>query len=293
MSDSSAPARLVAGLLAFTGGWVDVICLIRYETFVATMTGNLVITGQTLYEVFDAGVLPSRHVAGHEHLKPHAAIYLVTFRAIVMICNCLGALTYSALQRRFPLSTASYAAPVLAGLSLLTDIIPQVVGDDNGLWSCSQWSVCCLAFSLGATHYLCSPTNDGSRLRAVTMAATGHMHKLMKQLYRQCAMDELKPSEREGMAVAIIVVVAMAFGALLGAAALHLNPFGRDADDWLLVPVAIMQLVALIVHDATIPPPGGWPSPPAQSYLTPGVPTLHTLREPLTGSRNVQVGAEA
>ena len=46
------PARLaVPAALSIVGGYVDVICYIRYSTFVATMTGNLVITGQTFFEV--------------------------------------------------------------------------------------------------------------------------------------------------------------------------------------------------------------------------------------------------
>ena len=46
------PARLaVPAALSMVGGYVDVICFVRYSTFVATMTGNLVITGQTAFEV--------------------------------------------------------------------------------------------------------------------------------------------------------------------------------------------------------------------------------------------------
>lgn len=104
----------------------------------------------------------------------------------------------------------------------------------------SQWSVCFLAFSLGAaappcahahtrthqatslishpvarpagaSHYLCSPSSEGSRLKAastaprpprfpgcllspsqaVTMAATGHMHKVSKLLFRLCVGEAL------------------------------------------------------------------------------------------------------
>ena len=54
------------------------------------------------------------------------------------------------------------------------------------------------------------------------------------------------------------IVCGMAAGAVLGAAALHLNPFGAEADAWLLAPVALFQLGAL--HDSVIEPPGGWPA---------------------------------
>mmetsp|Transcript_39606 Transcript_39606/g.118327 ORF Transcript_39606/g.118327 Transcript_39606/m.118327 type:complete len:99 (-) Transcript_39606:13-309(-) len=56
------------------------------------------------------------------------------------------------------------------------------------------------------------------------------------------------------------IVCGMAAGAVLGAAALHLNPFGAEADAWLLAPVALFQLGALLLHDSVIEPPGGWPA---------------------------------
>ena len=45
---------------------MDVICVVRYSTFVVTMTGNLVITGQTLFEVLHGGY--DHMVRGHEHI---------------------------------------------------------------------------------------------------------------------------------------------------------------------------------------------------------------------------------
>ena len=70
-----------------------------------------------------------------------------------------------------------------------------------------------------------------------------------------------QPSARVGCLLARARACAQAFGALLGAAALHLNPFGDDTDDWLLVPVALTLFFALRAHDAYLPPPGGWPAP--------------------------------
>ena len=84
----------------------------------------------------------------------------------------------------------------------------------------------------------------------VTMAATGHMHGVTKLLYRLSAGDEFKAADWEKMKQSATVTFGMAFGAVLGAMAMHVNPFGVDADsdDWLLVPVAITLLVGLVAR---------------------------------------------
>ena len=63
-------ARLAVPVaLSMVGGYVDVICFIRYNTFVATMTGNLVITGQTFFEFMHG-------VAGLHELKHTSPEYV-------------------------------------------------------------------------------------------------------------------------------------------------------------------------------------------------------------------------
>jgi uncharacterized membrane protein YoaK (UPF0700 family) len=244
------------------GGYVDVICVVRYSTFVATMTGNLVITGQTLYEALpihrvSAGK-PTKH---HSHLAPDLAAWLVLFRSTIMLCNCIGALCYCELQKRFPNGTVSKAAPFVAVLAIMPDLVPWLVerlgGAADETTNISMWSVAGLGFSLGFTHFMCSPAAEGSRLKAVTMAATGHMHGATKLLHKLVSGKELKPEEREKMAQSCNVTICMLLGAFIGAAALHLNPLGDD--DWLLLPVGVALFCALTAHDAGIEPPGGWP----------------------------------
>ena len=93
------------------------------------------------------------------------------------------------------------------------------------------------------------------------MAATGHMHGCTKMNHKLLVKgrDALKQADWDKYTVSMIITVGMAVGAILGAAALHMNPIGDDTDDWLLVPVAITLFFALRAHDAYIPPPGGWP----------------------------------
>jgi len=282
----SNPQRCVAGALALVGGYVDVICFMRYSTFIATMTGNLVITGQTLYEVLghlnDESL--EKPVRGHRHDRPAEAAYLVSYRCMVMIFNCMGAFAFCALQRRYPHAPVKLAAPFIGILAVIPDFMPFVDSmldlhphqpNDHGS-VLSMWSVCTLAFALGATHFLCSPAADGSRLKAVTMAATGHMHGVTKLCYRRLAGDQLKPSDYEKMWQSTNIFSMMAAGALLGAACLHLNPIGDDPHDFLLVPVGLTLVVALTLHDTLIEPPGGWPAADLTTRSTPA-----GLKEPL------------
>lgn len=250
------------------------------------MTGNLVITGQTLFEVMGKG----HTVRGHTHEDAAEAAYAVFYRCVIMLCNCLGAFVFCAWHRHYPQMSVCKAAPCIGLLVIVPDIVPFLdswsdghvhdIADHESV--ASMWSVCALAFGLGATHFLCSPANEGSRLKAVTMAATGHMHGVTKLLYRWCAGDKLKDADWEKMAQSINVTVSMAVGAVLGAAALHLNfvdalNLGFDGNDFLLFPAGITLVVALTVHDAAIEPSGGWPAPSK----------MDELRKPLNGAAAV------
>ena len=105
---------LVPLALSMVGGYVDVLCFIRYSTFAATMTGNLVITGQTFFEVIHsfAGL---HEIARHSpepiarHMDGWTALWVVAFRTSVMVFNCLGTFFYCHWQKRYPDNTAKAA----------------------------------------------------------------------------------------------------------------------------------------------------------------------------------------
>lgn len=261
---SNATKCYIAGSLALIAGYVDVICFIRYSTFVATMTGNLVMTGQTFFEVVHNVVgikdlkKPTPGIVS-QHLDIYEAVYMVTFRLAVMFFNCLGAFCHEFWQRRHPDATARTAAPYLAALAVVPDLarrhgLNTATDKLHETWV-QMWAVMPLAFSLGFTHFLCSPAATGSRLKNVVMASTGHMHKVSKLLHRRACGDQLKPSEWEAMILSTTISVCMLVGAVLGGAALHLNPFGEDTDDGLLVPVGMVLLCSLWAHDKWIAPP--------------------------------------
>ncbi|KAL1511871.1 hypothetical protein AB1Y20_005155 [Prymnesium parvum] len=270
---------LVSTLLAFIAGYVDVICVIRFKAFPATQTGNVVYIGFSLHHLWYGHMHRNVPLApGEEAVEIEALIY----RVMVVFCSFLGAYAYCALehwqarraQRSYdcgnlcstsPQATASTAAPLIAFIILLSDAIPWMYGllctreNYEEALEAGKWSVCLLAFAFGAVHYLCGPTSDGSRLKAVTFAATGHLHKLAKLSWRCSTGLSLKPSERDGALQSIFIVLAMTCGALVGGVAIHLSPF--DDDRGLMIPVSLIVLLVLELHDRVVEPPGGWQPP--------------------------------
>ncbi len=286
----------ISCLLALLAGWVDVICVVRYGAFAVTQTGNLIFMGMGLHSVLfrdgcDGRAREARRGAqaqgssgGSEQdhfmacLNESEAMQQVFFTFIVLICSLLGAYAYAALQRRVVMRAASTAAPVLAALVVLADVIgstePAGAKSEGERWrigETSRWSVCLVAFALGAVHYL-SGTCPKSRLKGPVFAGTGHLHKCVSALWRLTMGESFKPAEREKALQSLGVVLCLATGALLGATALHYNPFDSQAegDGWLLIPVALTLLVALTAHDRYVEPPGGWAPAALSEPLAPG-----------------------
>jgi hypothetical protein len=90
-------------------------------------------------------------------------------------------------------------------------------------------------------------------MKAVTFAATGHLHKLTKLFWKWTHCRPTDKGERSSALVSLAVVLGMMLGAVVGALAMH-----AGADQWLFVPVAIAVLGAVELHDAALEPPKGW-----------------------------------
>ena len=277
----------ISSVLGLLAGYVDVICLVRYGAFAVTQTGNIIFIGSSLH-----AFLFGECQRGIDGQAPDAllrqgcaavAAQQVAFSVAVLVSNLAGAYTYCALHHRYPRSTASCAAPFFALLTLAADAagslpdlfgglgvpgweVHQPSGPGHRRWhdgELTRWSVCLVAYSLGAVHFL-SNTADGSRLKAPAFAATGHLQKIVKFCWNHGTLCKpLSDAQREAIGQSVGCVLMMLLGAMIGGVAMHLNPFvdaDDDGDTWLLVPAAIVQFAVLKWHDAKIPPPGGWPS---------------------------------
>ena len=171
---------------------------------------------------------------------------------------------------------------MLALLVLSTDAIPAALwysGAGGALTEAAkQWTICLLAFALGSTNYLASPTSDDSFLGASAFAATGATHKTVKTLVRLVlSPSEVSDQERQKTCQAFSTVVSILAGALLGSVFLFLNPFGHDQDldidddSWLLVPVAAALYAVLYRIGRASAPTGGRPgalTEPLHAHVT-------------------------
>lgn len=243
---------VVSGVLAVLGGYTDVICVIRYTAFPATQTGNVIFVGSALHHLW----FPKHPLMSREKGMEEGTVW---FRICVILVSIFGAYAFCAFQHFYPKkTTASAAAPVLALLVASADVVPWLAGVSNmGQDGPVRWCVMPLAFAFGATHFICSPTSENSRLKAVTFAATGHMHKLMKAMWKTTVGSPPKASDRPSIVQSFVVVMGMVSGAVLGTAAMHLCPV--KGGEGLFVPCALALFACLFVHDAVLEPPGGWP----------------------------------
>ena len=98
-------------ILGLLGGYVDVICFVRYGVFAATMTGNLVFIGRSLLFFFVD--CPSSDTANSARLLCVDAIAEgVAFRFAVLLSHLMGVAAMVALQRHVePRRAAALAAP--------------------------------------------------------------------------------------------------------------------------------------------------------------------------------------
>lgn len=255
-------------VLGLTAGFVDVICLARYGAFAATQTGNLVFIGRSIASCLFFG----------------GAFKQLLYSVTVLISNFSGALCIAAVDHFYPTKTASFAAPYLALLTLLGDLtgswdnvyrtirgeLAPAASPHNPLDSevdlhrwhegeLTGWSVCLVAASMGATHFLGSGATH-SRLKAPTFAGTGHLHKVAKALFSH-TLGSTFTTEVNVQSMGVVLCIVL--GAVLGAAALRWNPLEdtpAGGDAYLLVPVALVQYCVLRAHDELVPPPEGWPA---------------------------------
>jgi len=246
---------LISTLLAILGGYADVVCFIRFNVFPATQTGNVIYVGRNIHHL----LVDREHKKEWPDYEEHelGEVQTLCYRVAVIAISAVGAYTYCRFEHAYPRWTATLAAPVLSLFVLFGSLMPLLCGAnyEGPVNNDGRWSVLFVSYALGAVHFLCGPTSDGSRLKAVTFAATGHLHKMTKLLWKvnnKAAWETLKESERASVLQSTAIFFGMIFGAICGAFTYH------HTDIWLFAPVSAMLFIALVLHDRCLDPPASW-----------------------------------
>lgn len=179
-------SRLVALLLGFIGGFVDVYCHIQFKTFVATQTGNIILL------VADIGTSKAD---------------TIWIKSLSILTFSIGFLVGTIIKEKA--TTAHWRTVTMLPLLLSSFILP-FVPNVAYLW------VIVLAFSCGMVMV----TFNGSKIEShpyTIMMTSGNYRKMISSWYHYLVNEEkTKAMKRQAVNYSLIVLVFV-LGALIGA----------------------------------------------------------------------------
>jgi len=204
--------------MAYLSGWADVLCIVRYQTFVAQLTGNIVF--------FGLSIAPAelRETAG---VVNNPTLYLC-----VLLSNICGVGCLRLLQRLTKYPGVGLAIVTLL-LMLLGDLIFALVVR-------SPW--CALFFSpcFGAINAL----STGPPLSVSVVTMTANTQKLPEWL-----LECLGNRQWLRVPVGAVLPLPALLGAATGAALLWADDARWYTSHWSSIPIIIALATTLVLHD--------------------------------------------
>lgn len=208
---------LTIGGLAFVGGWVDVVCIVRYNAFAAMQTGNTVMIGKS--------------IADSNEREADAFYY-----AVLVMCNMLGVVGLELIQ--WALSVRSSTRNPATILVLPTIIL--LVGCDvlDATMGSNKWHMCLPSAAFGAQNALVSSPRV---LGIPTMIMTGNIGKVGTGVVKLCRATG---SRQEALAVCqtysanVIAVALTIVGAISAALAIRARGETTAPTTWCFAPAA-------------------------------------------------------
>jgi len=248
---ATSPRKIaLAGCFAFTAGYADVVCLIRYKCFVSMMSGNLLEMGRSL---IDEPLLQDGHLYFH-----HAAFILG-----LIICRMIGLFLRHKVQRCSLLGTV-FVAPFL---------VLVVVGGEVADY-CTPYSLYSSQFGAWPLAVVFGMQADASMkgvLGVPTMMATGHIQNLTYALMAK--FEENRPLKTVKVGLHITVIICLCAGAITGAT---VNKYiaGTKFIDLQFTPVIVVLASLLVIESALEVGSKPQPNPVVAA-------TTDSIREPL------------
>jgi len=242
MSVSQWKKLLLIASMSFTSGWVDVICMTRYEAMATMMTGNVLHLGRDLSK-------SGFRLSPETGLLPEFVFHLCTICAYI-----LGLIVHQVMERRGQKKVATALAPGLALALVCVEIyeacFPAVIP--------CRWNCVLLAPIFAVQSNICIR----GELGVVTSMATGHMHGLTNW-FVQAIYGELSKENKKKVTVSVVIVFSLAAGAFVASVvvaalqdeACHKGEGCSQKARFLLLPVGPVLALTLLMHDYLLCPP--------------------------------------
>lgn len=204
---------LLACGFAFTTGWVDVLCTMRFGAFGTMMTGNSIFVAKSIVSGSFADLL---------------------FYTSVVVCYCIGVVLHRVLDHALGERTSALAAAIpVATCCVLVDVCHAALGP-------SRYYVCFVSVACGCVNVVSQKIAG-----VVTNAVTGNLQKLSSACWEHVMYKPLGPGCRRHVFITAVVHVSFLSG--IGLSAVSLNLVGDTHLNF--IPPAFAFTLLLWGHD--------------------------------------------
>ena len=150
---------------ALVSGFVDVICLVRFQAFAGLQTGNMVHIGTTIATFeYDA--------------KPFGELFVaLAFNLAVLFAHFMGVFAFCFVADKCKGGDRQWCGPIIVSAPLI-GLLTALGGLLDGFAildeDFSRWAICPVAASFGAMNFASSPNTvlDGKMFTMVTLATS-------------------------------------------------------------------------------------------------------------------------
>lgn len=204
---------LATFLLAFLAGYADVITYMRYGSFAASMTGNVIFAGREIAQLAWQDLL---------------------FYFAIMAAWALGSVLFHQMETWSPRKGASRAAMLVALISTAIDVAYNMSGSRHRWWIIGLSPIFGVEEAFAFTH-----------LRMPATGVSKHIYNLSKS-YMLLSSRRCRSPTSEEVCLSAMMLTGMTCGAVLGQ---HLAlVFGVEVR-WCFLPVAPLVAIAISVHE--------------------------------------------
>jgi len=226
----SQKTKLLLGFgMAFSAGYCDVICLVRFHCFASMMTGNLIEIGRSAVD-------------------PAFNPILI---ACIIFCFQFGVCVHTFIEKHYTYGS-TFIAPILVLIIALVETFPLVSGYQ--LFD-SKWVACLMAPIFGVQ----SSVSMMGTMKCPTTMCTGHLQGLAGFIVSAVRQEKLNQAAQQKRALTIAIICGVPIGAVVGAL-LNFHTQGHVLNNVLMSPMVAVLACLIMADDFMAHPPSGHPA---------------------------------